>query len=126
MRPDMSARDSRITPKGETRYESTYLFSIIRALAGGSALVEKDVQFAGAIDTVNQAFIVEIFTTSVREATAKATWCWYACNLDVELKKLEADARTAAKGETKQVETAVKAKAREQVEHVKVRFRFET
>ncbi len=72
-----------------------------------------------------ETFIVEIVTTSVREATAKATWCWYACNLDVELKKLETEARTTVDDEVSQVEDRVKSDAKKAAEHVKMRFRLD-
>jgi len=42
-----------------------------------------------------ESLITEIVATSVRKAVAKASWCWYACNLDVEVAKLVSDAGTA-------------------------------
>ncbi|MEM7588269.1 MAG: hypothetical protein AAF560_33085, partial [Acidobacteriota bacterium] len=32
--------------------------------------------------------LVEIISTSVRKAAEKASWCWYACNLDVDSRQL--------------------------------------
>ena len=63
--------------------------------------------------------ITEIVVTSVRKATEKATWCWYACNLDHDVEKLRKDAGKA-------VGDAVKKGAKDlekKVEHVKVRFK---
>ncbi len=71
-----------------------------------------------------EAFIVEIIATTVRQATAKATWCWYACNLDVDLKKLEADAKTAAEDTAKAVEDQAKASLHREAEHVKLRLKL--
>ena len=44
-----------------------------------------------------EALITEVVTTSVRKAVAKGTWCWYACNLDVDTAKLKGDLSQAAK-----------------------------
>ena len=41
-------------------------------------------------------FITEIVATSVRKAAEKASWCWYACNLDQDLKQAEDDLKQAA------------------------------
>ncbi len=35
--------------------------------------------------------IAEIITTSVGKAAEEASWCWYACDLDVQLKALESE-----------------------------------
>ena len=64
--------------------------------------------------------LVEIITTSVRKAVEKASWCWYACNLDVDLKALKDDAgKTVA-----DVETAVANKLQAEAEQIKLRLRL--
>ncbi len=71
--------------------------------------------------------ITEIVTTSVRKATEKATWCWYACNLDADVEQLRKDAGTAAhdavKKAAKDAEGKAKHWAHKEVEHAKVRFK---
>ena len=71
--------------------------------------------------------LTEIITTSVRKATEKATWCWYACNLNEDVEALEKDAETAAcdavKKEAKDAEHKVEDWAHKQAEHAKVRFK---
>lgn len=71
--------------------------------------------------------ITEIITTSVRKATEKATWCWYACNLDADVEQLRQDAGTAAgdaiKKAAKDAERKVEHWVHDEVEHVKVRFK---
>ena len=71
--------------------------------------------------------IVEIITTSVRKATEKASWCWYACNLDQDIEKQRKDAEKAAKDmvkrDVKDAEEKVVDPAHKKVEHVKVRFK---
>ena len=69
-------------------------------------------------------FIVEIITTSVRQATSKATWCWYACNLNVDVKTLETDASKAVDEKVTEVEANVKKKADAEAEHVKLRLKL--
>ncbi len=59
-----------------------------------------------------EAFIVEIIATSVRQATSKATWCWYACNLDADVKALEADAKTAVDDKERAVEKGVEGEVK--------------
>ena len=53
--------------------------------------------------------ITEIVTTVVRKAAEKASWCWYACNLDVELDKLRADLEKTAEDTLSQLEKKAKA-----------------
>ncbi len=79
--------------------------------------------------------LVEVIATSVRKAAEKASWCWYACNLDVDAQKLKADAKTAAKDKVKdeeqKAEGAVKKEAdkvrtwsHKEAEHVSVRLKL--
>ncbi len=60
-----------------------------------------------------ESFLVELVSTSVRKATEKATWCWYACNLDADLARLEADA-----------EIAVRDEVNKEVEHVRLKLKI--
>lgn len=55
-----------------------------------------------------ESFIVEILTTSIRKATEKASWCWYACNLNESIAKAKADVAQAAKDKLRQEEQKVK------------------
>lgn len=66
----------------------------------------------------------EIIATSVRKAAAKATWCWYSCNLNTDLHALETDAKTALDDKAKAEEKNVKTWSRNEAEHVKLRFRI--
>ncbi len=72
--------------------------------------------------------LTEIITTSVRKATEKATWCWYACNLNEDVKTLEKDAATAAgdavKKAAKDEEGKVEDWAHKKAEHAKVRLKI--
>ena len=71
--------------------------------------------------------ITEIIATSVRKGTEKATWCWYACNLDQDLARLRRDAGKAlddaAKREEKDLKQKLKHWLHKEAEYVKVRFR---
>lgn len=64
--------------------------------------------------------IVEIITTSVRKAAEKASWCWYACNLDQDLKALARDAAATASNEAE----ALSKRFHEQAERVKLRLKL--
>lgn len=55
-----------------------------------------------------ESFIVEILTTSIRKATEKASWCWYACNLNEAIAKAKADVAQDAKNELRQEEQKAK------------------
>ena len=60
-----------------------------------------------------ESFITEIVATSVRKAMEKATWCWYACNLNVEASRLLSDLDTALanklREEEKKLQDAIEA-----------------
>ncbi len=56
-----------------------------------------------------ESFITEIVATSVRKAVEKASWCWYACNLDVDLAKLGSDVMKAAEDKLRQEEKKLQA-----------------
>ncbi len=62
-----------------------------------------------------ESFLVELVTTSIRKAAEKASWCFYACNLDGDLDQLRTDAEKAAKD----VETAAKDKVHEEAAEIK-------
>jgi hypothetical protein len=53
--------------------------------------------------------ITEIVATSVRKAVEKASWCWFACNLDVELAKLRADVDKTVDDTGKAIEDEAKS-----------------
>ncbi|MDX1500743.1 MAG: hypothetical protein R3325_00150 [Thermoanaerobaculia bacterium] len=69
-------------------------------------------------------FLVEIIATSVRKATAKATWCWYACNLDVDLATLGRDADTAVDDKVDQEKRRIDRYFDERAEKVRLRLRL--
>ena len=57
--------------------------------------------------------IVEIITTSVRKATEKASWCWYACNLNVASQALEADTGSIISNKISTARSKLEASARQ-------------
>lgn len=68
-----------------------------------------------------EALINTMITTSVRKATEKAAWCWYACNLDQDVKNLENDAKADVKAKAQEVEAKVKEHAERLKEHAERR-----
>lgn len=57
-----------------------------------------------------EAFLVELVATSVRKAAEKATWCFYACNLNVDFDRLRTDVGTAVEDKVKAEEHKAEAK----------------
>ena len=65
-----------------------------RVEAATGVVLDRVVAGIGPLSLNNEPLeqlIVTLITTSVVKAVDKATWCWYACNLDVDLKKAEKD-----------------------------------
>lgn len=78
-----------------------------------------------------ESLITEIVATSVRKAVAKASWCWYACNLDVEVAKAASDVEKALEDKLKEEEMKLEAGERKaaswidrEAETVKLRLRL--
>lgn len=66
-----------------------------------------------------ESLITEIVATSVRKAMEKASWCWYGCNLDVDVAKLAADVKKAAEDKLREEEKKLQAaidKAQEEIQ----------
>lgn len=73
-----------------------------RVEAATGAIVDRLIKGIGPFSLNNEALedlFVVLVTTSVRKAVEKASWCWYACNLDVDAKA----ARTAIASDVKKV-----------------------
>ncbi len=68
-----------------------------------------------------ESFLTELITTSVRKATEKASWCFYACNLDADIHQLETDAKKTGKD----VETAVKDKVHQAEQKAEAKLKHE-
>ncbi len=77
--------------------------------------------------------IVEIITTSVRKATEKASWCWYACNLNVASQTLEKDTQSAVANTLSEAKNKLQSSANQErgklrtwghqeAEHVKLKL----
>jgi len=83
-----------------------------RAATQARVIVGRIISGIGPFNLNNQPLedlIVEVVATSVRKAAEKATWCWFACNLDVDLTTLETDAKKTAKDTAKATEEKVEA-----------------
>ncbi len=63
--------------------------------------------------------LVEVIATSVRKAAEKASWCWYACNLDVDSQKLKADVEKDAKDKVKEAEQKVEGAIKKDADKVR-------
>ena len=71
-----------------------------------------------------ESFITEIVATSVRKAMEKASWCWYACNLDVDVSTLAAGAEKAAEDKLSEEEKRLQAAIDSRAERVKLRLKL--
>jgi hypothetical protein len=69
-------------------------------------------------------FITEVVATSVRKAAAKASWCWYACNLDVEVAKLSTAVGKAVEDKLTEEEKKARRWSHREAEHVKLRLKL--
>lgn len=102
-----------------------------RVATRARTLLSQVVQGVGPFSLDNasiESFLVEVITTSVRKASEKASWCWYACNLDVDLAQAKQQAEAAAKAvvqqETQTVESRVKSFFQHEVEKVKLALKI--
>jgi hypothetical protein len=71
-----------------------------------------------------EQLIVTLITTSVREAVAKASWCWYACDLDTELQKTEAKLKAKLQSGEQTLENKAQAGLRHELERVELALRL--
>ena len=95
--------------------DMTHITNITNRSAMAVGIVtDRLVQGIGPLSLNNdaiEALINTMVTTSVRKATEKAAWCWYACNLDQDVKALESDAKADIKAKAEEVEAKVKEHA---------------
>ncbi len=62
--------------------------------------------------------ITTMVATTVRKAAEKASWCWYACNLNEDVDHLYQDATADIDAEKKKIEQDVKRHALEAAQRV--------
>jgi hypothetical protein len=84
--------------------------------AGVGVVLDRVVRGLGPFSLNNEALeqlIVTLITTSVEKAMEKATWCYYACDLN-----------TAVEGAEREVEGKVDTYAREKTEKIRLRLKI--
>ncbi len=83
-----------------------------RVAAQTQVILGRAIQGIGPFSLNNRAledFLTELIATSVRKAAEKASWCFYACDLNVDIDQLKADVEAAAKAIEQAAEQKVKA-----------------
>ena len=75
------------------------------------AVLTRVVEGLGPVSLNNQALeqiLVEIFTTTTRKISEKASWCWYACNLDQAVHQAHLDVDALLQAKENEAATAIR------------------
>jgi hypothetical protein len=95
--------------------------------AGVGVLLDRAIRGLGPFSLDNEALeqlIVTLIATSVQKAMEKATWCYYACDLNTALEQAERELKADVAAGEKKLEGKLASYAHEKTEQIRLHLKI--